>query len=79
MKLKPPKMPRGKSKKVYKDFYVRELKLVVHLYWVSDGLYIASIPKGNIDARIWLDNNQEALYERRWHSGDTVRFFSSLL
>ncbi len=78
MKLKC-NMPKGKSKKIYLDFYLRQLKRECHIYWVSDGLYIASVPKGNIDPRKWIDKNLKLIHTRKWIDSDRYKITATLL
>jgi len=77
LKLKPPKIPKGKSKKKYKDFFVREMKHFSHIYWL-DGLYIVSVPKP-IDGREWIDKNIDKIQTRKWVETDRYNYTVTLL
>lgn len=63
LKLKPPKIPKS-GKKLYKEFFLREMKHFTHVYWL-DGLYLVSVPKP-LDAREWINKNLDKIYNRKW-------------
>ena len=62
--LKPPKIS-PKSKKLYKDVFIRTLKKgrIHHLYSL-ERLYIASLYMPIEDAKKWIDKNESKIKER---------------
>jgi len=63
IKLKPPRYPKGKSKRVYKGLFIRSLGAFKHLYSIEANLYIVSLLKER-DERLWIDNNIKKIEER---------------
>ena len=63
LELKPTKIPK-KSKKIYKDVFVRKKGNFHHLYQL-DGLYIASVHIDR-DAHDWIDRNEEKIRTYTW-------------
>ena len=61
------KLPKAKSKKVYKGIYIRSLDKgkTIHLYDVTSGLYLASIYMKDMEfVHLWITNNLEKIRER---------------
>jgi len=63
IKLKPPKYPKGKSKRVYKGLFIRPLGAFKHIYSIEANLYIVSLLKER-NEQIWIDNNIKKIEER---------------
>jgi len=65
LKLKPPKIPK-KSKKIYKDLFIRSLKHSSehHIYAAINGLYVVSVYKCLDEAFEWIDKNYETIMKR---------------
>ena len=64
LKLKPTKISL-KSKKLYKDIFIRSLKKNTehHLYSL-DGIYIVSLYKSLDEVKKWIDEKYETIKER---------------
>jgi len=64
LKLKPPKIS-PKSKKIYKDVFIRSLKKGTehHLYSLQ-GIYIVSLYKSLDEVKKWIDERYETIKER---------------
>jgi len=63
IKLKPPKYPKGKSKRVYRGLYIRPLGAFKHIYSIEANLYIVSLLK-EYDEQIWIDKHFKEIEER---------------
>ena len=64
LKLKPPKIS-PKSKKIYRDVFIRSLKKGTehHLYSL-EGIYICSLYKSLDEVKKWIDKRYEEIKER---------------
>jgi len=63
IKIKPPKFPK-KSKKIYKDYFIRKMKSFTHIYDIKNNLYIVSLITGKTDPIEWIDRNENKIKER---------------
>ena len=66
--LKPPKFPKNwdKSKKTYRDLFVRSLKKgCIHHIYSREGLYIVSVYKSTDEAYKWLDKRYDEIIKRK--------------
>ena len=63
LKLKPTKYPKGKSKRVYKGFYLRPLGHFTHIYHIEENLYIVSLFRYK-DPIEWIDKNINEIKRR---------------
>ena len=81
LKLKPPKFPKSwdKSKKTYKDLFVRSLKKSSeHHIYHREGVYVVSLYKTLDEAIEWIDRNYTKIQERvndikKYRCNDTDR------
>jgi hypothetical protein len=63
IKLKPPKYPKGKSKRIYRGLFIRPLGAFKHIYSIEANLYVVSLQKEH-NEQIWIDKHFEKITRR---------------